>query len=172
MDFWWCCSSHKSCINSIQVYFSRFKNVFFWKTGLQRNIVYRVHIGDIAQYRVHIARILKKNIAQAWSWPWVKRKHVYVVSFLFHDACNFYLNSTNWQVFVFVVNINFHISFHLVSLIIIILMVAIMKTISPSGCRSGGQIATWQGKAPLTMGTTKQPNVSQFSFCAFLLFTF
>ena len=43
------------------------KTCFFEKTGLQRNIVYRVHIGDIAQYRVHIARILKKNIAQAWS---------------------------------------------------------------------------------------------------------
>ena len=43
------------------------KTCFFEKTGLQRNIVYCVHIGDIAQYRVHIARILKKNIAQAWS---------------------------------------------------------------------------------------------------------
>ena len=49
----------------------------------------------------------------------------------------------------------------------IILMVAIMKTISPSGRRSGGQIATWQRKAPLTMGTTKQPNVSQFFSPAF-----
>ena len=64
-------------------------------------------------------------------------------------------------------------------IVVIILMVAIMKTISPSGCRSGGQIATWQRKAPLTMGTTKQPNVSQlfsqFCYCAFsyfYLFTF
>ena len=59
-------------------------------------------------------------------------------------------------------------------IVVIILMVAIMKTISPSGCRSGGQIATWQRKAPLTMGTTKQPNVSelfsQFFYCFFFIF--
>ena len=45
--------------------FLNLKMCFFEKTGLQRNIVYRVHIGDMAQYRVHIARNLKKNIAQA-----------------------------------------------------------------------------------------------------------
>ena len=49
---------------------------------------------------------------------------------------------------------------------IIIMMIKIMaamiilKTISPPGSRSGGQIATWQGKAPLTMPATKQPDVS------------
>ena len=40
---------------------------FLLKLGLLKNIVYRVHIADIGQYRVHIARILEKNIAQAWS---------------------------------------------------------------------------------------------------------
>ena len=56
----------------------------------------------------------------------------------------------------------------MITMTIIIMMIKIMaamiimKTISPPGSRSGGQIATWQGKAPLTMGTTKQPNVSQF----------
>ena len=70
---------------------------------------------------------------------------------------------------------NLHICFFFLSCfitLVIILMVTIMKTISPSGCRSGGQIATWQRKAPLTMGTTKQPNVSQFFSCAFHIFTF
>ena len=44
----------------------------------------------------------------------------------------------------------------------------IMKTISPPGSRSGGQIATWQGKAPLTMPATKQPDVSLPLFCVFV----
>ena len=43
----------------------------------------------------------------------------------------------------------------------------ILKTISPPGSRSGGQIATWQGKAPLTMPATKQPDVSLPLFCSF-----
>ena len=43
----------------------------------------------------------------------------------------------------------------------------ILKTISPPGSRSGGQIATWQGKAPLTMPATKQPDVSLPLFCVF-----
>ena len=54
------------------------KTCFLKKTGLQRNIVYRVHIGDIAQYRVHIACILKKNIAQAWSTYMILSISVYV----------------------------------------------------------------------------------------------
>ena len=45
----------------------------------------------------------------------------------------------------------------------------ILKTISPPGSRSGGQIATWQGKAPLTMPATKQPDVS-LPFFLFLPF--
>ena len=54
----------------------------------------------------------------------------------------------------------------MITMTIIIMMIKIMaamiimKTISPPGSRSGGQIATWQGKAPLTMPATKQPDVS------------
>ena len=47
---------------------------FFTENGALKNIVYRVHIADMAQYRVHIARILEKNIAQAWSW-WFNHDH-------------------------------------------------------------------------------------------------
>ena len=56
-------------VSILSKFFFDLKTCFFEKMGLQRNIVYRVHIGDIAQYRVHIARILKKDIAQAWSTP-------------------------------------------------------------------------------------------------------
>ena len=48
----------------------------------------------------------------------------------------------------------------------------ILKTISPPGSRSGGQIATWQGKAPLTMPATKQPDVSLPLFLFFCLWIF
>ena len=48
----------------------------------------------------------------------------------------------------------------------------ILKTISPPGSRSGGQIATWQGKAPLTMPATKQPDVSLPLFCVFAFLYF
>ena len=39
--------------------------IFLSKMGLFKNIVYRVRLAIFAQYRVHIACILKKNIAQA-----------------------------------------------------------------------------------------------------------
>ena len=48
----------------------------------------------------------------------------------------------------------------------------ILKPISPPGSRSGGQIATWQGKAPLTMPATKQPDVSLPLFCVFAFLYF
>ena len=42
---------------------------FLSKMALFKNIVYLVRLVIFAQYRVHIALILKKNIAQAWSLP-------------------------------------------------------------------------------------------------------
>ena len=39
--------------------------IFLSKMALFKNIVYLVRLVIFAQYRVHIARILKKNIAQA-----------------------------------------------------------------------------------------------------------
>ena len=54
---------------------STFEGFFLSKMALLKNIVYRVRLAIFAQYRVHIAHILKKDIAQAWSCKHITTHH-------------------------------------------------------------------------------------------------
>ena len=57
-----------------QYYGSTFED-FLSKIVLFKNIVYRVRLAIFAQYRVHIAHIPKKDIAQAWSCRHITTHH-------------------------------------------------------------------------------------------------